>query len=114
MGSEMCIRDRSECARTADIVARYGGEEFAVVLPQTNPANATIFAERARAAIEDLDFELNPETSIKITISLGVTGVNATDPAVTLQDLMLKVDSALYQAKRQWQKLLCTFKHNGR
>ena len=89
----------SECARTADIVARYGGEEFAVVLPQTNPANATIFAERARAAIEDLDFELNPETSIKLTISLGVTGVNATDPAVTLQDLMLKVDSALYQAK---------------
>src|SRR6266566_4885631 len=35
-------------ARSVDIVARYGGEEFVVVMPETAPHGAAIFAERLR------------------------------------------------------------------
>jgi len=33
------------CVRSTDFVARYGGEEFAVILPETNPANAVAVAD---------------------------------------------------------------------
>lgn len=89
----------TECARTADIVARYGGEEFVIVLPQTDAESATVFAERVRSAIENADFDLLNNVKAKLTVSLGIAGVQATDDAVSAQSLIAKADRALYQAK---------------
>jgi diguanylate cyclase (GGDEF)-like protein len=41
--------------RRLDVTARYGGEEFAVILPETNPADAARFAESARLSIAALE-----------------------------------------------------------
>jgi len=90
----------NDCARTADLTARYGGEEFIIVLPQTDPESALVFAERARTAIADADFELQPEVTVKLTISLGISGVNSNDSAVNAAQLVSDADKALYQAKQ--------------
>src|SRR5260370_2384390 len=38
-------------ARSVDIVARYGGEEFVIVMPETAPHGAAIFAQPLRAPV---------------------------------------------------------------
>src|SRR6266480_4721104 len=43
-------------ARSVDIVARYGGEEFVIVMPETAPHGASIFAERLRMRVANRDF----------------------------------------------------------
>jgi len=88
----------SDCARTADIVARYGGEEFVVILPQTDPENAVVFAERARSAVEEEDLELD-DVKINLTISLGVAGTQGQGDATDPQTLTNVADKALYEAK---------------
>lgn len=88
-----------DCARTADIVARYGGEEFVIVLPQTSPESATVFAERIRASIEAADFQLLDGMSCKLTTSVGLAGVDATHGPIPVQSLVAAADKALYEAK---------------
>ncbi len=91
----------SNSARTSDIVARYGGEEFGVVLPQTEPVNALIFAERTRAAIESESFYVTNEEQIKLTVSLGVAGANPGTIAIDPKSLITAADKALYAAKNE-------------
>jgi diguanylate cyclase len=81
--------------RETDCLARYGGEEFCCLLPQTDLAAASILAERFRQHIEKL---LTPcrENNIKVTISLGVSELEAGDFA---EALLKRADEALYQAK---------------
>jgi len=88
----------ADCARTADIVARYGGEEFVVILPQTDPENAVVFAERARAAVDAEELELD-DVKINLTISLGVAGTYAQGGSTDPQTLINIADKALYEAK---------------
>lgn len=78
--------------RTCDIPARYGGEEFAVLLPDTDGAEALAFAERIRTAAESHPF---PHRSV--TLSLGVATVDAQG---TPEALIAAADEALYAAKR--------------
>lgn len=89
----------SESARTSDIVARYGGEEFGIVLPQTEPVNAVIFAERTRSAIENTDFHLRGGEKINLTVSLGIAGASPKCIAIDPKSLIAAADRALYKAK---------------
>ncbi|MGJ8679316.1 GGDEF domain-containing protein [Paraglaciecola sp.] len=86
------------CAATigkTDIIGRIGGEEFLLVMPNVNCQNAKIELENLRLKIANLADNINlPET--KVTISVGVSSSLATD---TLEDLIQRADSALYQAK---------------
>ena len=79
-------------ARDSDLVARYGGEEFCVVLPHTNVDEATIAADRFRAAIADREVD-----GIRVTASFGVSsrGYQSKDP----QALIDQADRCLYEAK---------------
>ncbi|MEE9554470.1 MAG: sensor domain-containing diguanylate cyclase [candidate division Zixibacteria bacterium] len=86
------------CVRDIDVVARYGGEEFVVILPQTEEEEAGVIAERIRDTIEKNEFaDSQGQREIRITISIGITvypeGVR------TLNQLIEKVDKALYRAK---------------
>lgn len=86
----------SECMRTSDLLFRYGGEEFVVLLRNTPEGGAELLAERTRQAIAQLACQYGDNT-IKITVSIGLTSLQAGDSA---QDLFKRADKALYQAKQ--------------
>lgn len=86
-------------SRSIDKVCRYGGEEIAVILPETNSANAMIAAERMRAAVEEHLFKPNEGQNISISASIGVATV--TENATSAQELVIIADQALYIAKQR-------------
>lgn len=81
--------------RATDCFARYGGEEFCCLLPQTCLANATILAERFRAAMEGEPVKYR-DLDLKVTISAGVAELM---PHESHKFLIERVDEALYRAK---------------
>ena len=81
----------SSLARQGDTVARWGGEEFVVVLPETDLAGATRFAERLRRTIEAHAVgEMRTSASCGVATMLPEDGVD---------ELVGAADRALYQAK---------------
>jgi diguanylate cyclase (GGDEF)-like protein len=86
-----------QTARETDAVARYGGDEFVVILPDTGWQGALTFADRLRRRIDEYTF--GPAGSpLTLTISVGVTVANGSDPAST-DVLLQEADAALYRAK---------------
>lgn len=86
--------------REIDVLARVGGEEFVVLLPETDGEGAQESAERLRAytASDPVSTSIGP---LDITVSIGATVASPDDRG--LDDVMSRVDRALYRAK-----------HNGR
>ena len=82
--------------RPQDLVARYGGEEFAVLLPQTELADAIDIAERLRAAVAEAGGNTPTGTEAGVTLSCGVARLTANGDFETL---LAAADRALYQAK---------------
>ena len=92
-----------EQLREYDIPSRYGGEEFCILLPQTNIDEAKIVAERLRTSVENkkIEIQTNKNEQIKhisVTISVGLAQLDIKDMA---DDLYMKADRALYEAKEQ-------------
>lgn len=83
--------------REIDVLARLGGEEFVVMVPETDRAGIVELAERLRAATEDAPVS-TPVGPLQITVSIGAT-LAAPDEA-SLENLLKRVDQALYRAKR--------------
>lgn len=84
------------CVRESDTVGRMGGDEFMVILHDiTQPAQATLAAEKIRTALEQ-PFEWDGQ-QIRISASIGV----ATCPGHGNDDLQLVhgADEAMYAAK---------------
>jgi diguanylate cyclase (GGDEF)-like protein len=82
--------------REIDILGRYGGEEFAVLLPETEVKEALEIAERLRvAAAEPMHIG---DLELRISISVGVAAAHYDQ---SLSHLLQRVDTALYQAKRE-------------
>jgi diguanylate cyclase (GGDEF)-like protein/PAS domain S-box-containing protein len=81
-----------ENIRNSDIFGRYGGEEFLIICRKTNKENAFTLAEKLRILIKDFKFN---EIGHK-TISLGISDFQKGD---TVETLLKKADSALYEAK---------------
>ena len=79
--------------RAYDILGRYGGEEFLILLPDTGLEDAKNLADRIRVHVKD-----NPIISSKISISLGVTSMQAQDQ--TVDDIIKRADERLYRAKK--------------
>ena len=82
--------------RLPDLVSRLGGEELAVLLPDTDAAEAAVVAERIRRAIERLVMQWEGQ-SITITASIGVAVALGSLPT---RDLFVQADAALYAAKK--------------
>lgn len=97
--------------REYDIAGRYGGEEFSLLLPFTKINEAKMVAERLRKTIEDkvIDIsKINPESEVKtinVTLSLGVYEMKEDDND---EDLLIKADKALYQAKNTGRNKVVT------
>jgi diguanylate cyclase (GGDEF)-like protein len=87
----------TDIIRHEDCGARYGGEEFMVLLPETPPENARYPAERLRKSLEGFRFQAEGKR-FSVTVSVGIAGFP--DHASTMDELIEKVDQALYEAKR--------------
>lgn len=87
-----------ESVRTTDLVARYGGEEFAVMMPETNLADALTFAEKIRSLVESTPMETQAGP-LNITVSLGVASIPHSK-IHTPKEVIVAADKALYRAKR--------------
>ncbi|WP_319537018.1 diguanylate cyclase [uncultured Vibrio sp.] len=109
VGDEVIRRTSSllrKTARSSDICGRFGGEEFTVLLPNTNQAQASYFAERLRKRVEQEAVKVE-EFVINYTISIGVCEYK---PHFASHTQWLKsADSALYRAKENGRNQSCVY-----
>ncbi|WP_457964837.1 EAL domain-containing protein [Arthrobacter sp. D1-29] len=95
------IRD---AVRVTDVVARLGGDEFAIVMPATDPDQATLVGHRVLAAL-NRPIEL-PDRSIRCGASLGLSvGGRGQRP----EDILMQADVAMYASKAEGQNRLHIF-----
>ncbi|BAU26879.1 PAS domain S-box-containing protein/diguanylate cyclase (GGDEF)-like protein [Aneurinibacillus soli] len=113
-GGDDCLKKVAETLasvpnRSGDIVARYGGEEFAVILPQTNNADALKIAEKLCKAIASLEI---PHASSKVadivTVSAGLATMLPT-PFSNPAEVISLADKALYYAKESGRNQVQNF-----
>jgi diguanylate cyclase (GGDEF)-like protein len=89
--------------RSGDIAARLSGDEFAVLLPDTDRADARMVAERIRESVQGQEVQVpsSPgaaeKTPIRIRISIGIAEAPAQGENV--EALVYTADRALHQAK---------------
>ncbi len=85
--------------------ARYGGEEFAILLPKAKLGDAIELADHIRKVISERIIK-NKNTGAnfdRITMSFGVASMNAN---MTADDLIQKLDSALYLSKANGRNMV--------
>jgi len=78
--------------RQSDLICRWGGEEFAIFLPETTIEGAWLYADRLRCMVAEEKL-----AGLSVTISIGVTEYL---PGESINEVLSRVDGALYQAKR--------------
>lgn len=81
------------------VFGRIGGEEFAAFLPRQGRVQAQQTAEILRQRIAELEFGSGPnqDTSLQVTVSVGVAVIRA--DGETLDQSLARADRALYLAK---------------
>ncbi|MDA8108529.1 MAG: GGDEF domain-containing protein [Betaproteobacteria bacterium] len=83
--------------RATDIVARYGGDEFVAVLPETDRGRAQEVAQRIVEVIARERLQFRGQT-IESGVSVGIASYP--EDGRTIDNLMLRADSAMYRAKQ--------------
>ena len=88
--------------RGSDVVARYFGEQFGLLLIEAGLKEAQLVTDRLRARVAAEPFTLpeptdgSPAPRVPMTVSVGVTEVQATD---TVESLLQRAGKALEEAK---------------
>ncbi len=85
------------CLRDGDVLGRIGGEEFALVIAANSLDDVRIIAERIRRRFAEEVIAVGAADSVRATVSIG--GVFALK-GISLEQLLLQADTALYRAKR--------------
>ncbi|TAL34403.1 MAG: GGDEF domain-containing protein [Alphaproteobacteria bacterium] len=85
-----------EVLRTSDVMGRVGGAEFAVFLPSTDEYRASFAAEKLRAAIEALPFNVK-DAVVLLRVSIGVAEMQPHHK--TTDDVLRAAEAALRYAK---------------
>jgi diguanylate cyclase len=83
--------------RVADVVARIGGDEFALLALDLNLRQAETRLKMVATSLAGVDFDSPVAEKLRVTLSCGVVTCSAGD---TVQSLLERADSALYEAKR--------------
>ena len=95
----------AKAIRTTDMLGRIGGEEFAILMPNTDLADARIFANRLRQQIEKSPFLLDSGQHLPMTASFGVSEYRKTDQDESL--MLSRADKRLYKAKASGRNQVC-------
>jgi len=113
----------SENVRASDLVARYGGEEFAILLMETGTPKdednkdvrleklneeALDITKRIKSRVESTRMEINKETTVGVTISMGVSFYSGR-PDYKPEYLIHEADLALYKSKNSGRNLITVF-----
>jgi diguanylate cyclase len=95
-----------------DLVARLGGEEFAILFVKSTPDGARAVAEQIRTAVANgrIRSVTNQEQTGAVTVSAGLAVALAGD---SLEHLLERADSALYEAKRTGRNRVCVATGTG-
>lgn len=88
------------------LVARWGGEEFLVLLPHASESQAQQLGEAMRAAVQALGLRhdaspVAPCVTASVGWSLGTAPPAAQDGSDWIDELLVRADQALYEAKRR-------------
>jgi diguanylate cyclase (GGDEF)-like protein/putative nucleotidyltransferase with HDIG domain len=83
------------------VLARYGGEEFAILLPETNLAEACELAEKIRVRVRDHKFTGREQREIHLSVSVGVNCHISEQGEVSIIEFIDRADTALYRAKNE-------------
>lgn len=92
---QLAAQALQKAIRTSDEVYRFGGEEFAILLPQTNEADAKAVADRIREFMRTIRVNCG-ESDIEVTTSCGVA---MRLPDENADQWIARADEALYRAK---------------
>lgn len=84
--------------RNGDVVIRWGGEEFLVIFPNTGIEECKALAQRI---VERCWLQVTPEIRVSVSAGYGELGKESID------ELIVKVDNALYEAKRCGKNRAC-------
>jgi diguanylate cyclase (GGDEF)-like protein len=104
-GGDDCLKEvakaiEAAARRAADLTARYGGEEFVALLPNTPLTGALEVAKLIQQRVKSLQMpHAKSAISEYVTLSFGVSSIIPND-ASTPEELLLRADRALYQAKQ--------------
>jgi diguanylate cyclase (GGDEF)-like protein len=91
--------------RPKDSLTRFGGEEFVILLPEIGLDEARSIGERLRLSLHHIESFHSPIGVLPgITVSIGMAQIQAKE---SLQGLIARADSALYQAKQKGRDCLC-------
>ena len=96
--------------RSTDIVGRYGGEEFVILLPHTGVEAALQKVERIRQDIGSLVVQAGVD-KVSVTISSGVAAPLEGGRTDSLDQLIERADSALYEAKEAGRNRTIIYKN---
>ncbi|MCM8812665.1 MAG: diguanylate cyclase, partial [Candidatus Omnitrophica bacterium] len=96
------------CVRTSDYAARYGEEKFAVLLLESDYAEAARIAERIRITIEENQFR-HGDISVQLTVSIGVASL--LEEGILDRDRLLGyAEQSLTQAKLRGRNAVVVYK----
>ncbi|UCH11946.1 MAG: diguanylate cyclase, partial [Candidatus Omnitrophota bacterium] len=87
-----------QAVRSVDMVFRYGGEEFVILLPQASKQNGAEICKRIHDSMKQ---------KLPVTVSIGLAGFP--EDGTSKDELIEKIDSAMYQAKRLGKDRSCIF-----
>lgn len=82
--------------RDEDFLCRWGGDEFCALLPRAKLEQAEAVARRVLQAFEEFTFS-HGGNRLRMSVSIGIASDGS--QARNLSDLVLRADTALYQAK---------------
>lgn len=89
---------QSHTRRTGELAARYGGEEFTLLFPHLDASGAFDLAESVRKSIARPVKDKANRSVHEITVSIGI-GTIIPKEGEKPENLILKADKALYEAK---------------
>lgn len=103
LAGDACLRTLAQLLARAvrknmDLAARYGGEEFAVLMPETELADALKAAERLRRKNAETGQQHQGTDLGKVSVSIGVAAMKPS-PTGAPEDLLAAADAALCAAK---------------
>jgi diguanylate cyclase (GGDEF)-like protein len=115
LAGDLVLRDVAEILRRSvrvfDVCARFGGEEFVIIMPGSNAESAMRIAERIRERIESYHPADRLLSTIRITVSIGLT---VSEADTTVSQLLAQADSALYAAKHAGKNRVRSAEPSGR